>query len=522
MLQDYLDENFDAKSLRIADLRRILFENNVNYPSSAKKQVLLDLFYEHIVLGKKGYLKEKKHENKDEYDILSDNISKIKQVKQKSSKKKGKKQLNDSKETLSANRYSHMSLRRSISDQPSNIEDKEKLEEKSLSLDEGFSNENFFQQTSPLCETYKFRSSLQPLMPEAHQKEVVDILEVPEKSSIMRVKPELRSKSLVQPLMNTTLPRSKPKKFMTNIENLKTSQQFYHMTMYSKPDNELTTQTSENNEFTHNDLPLNNNETESKDKLDLNKEVLNVFYGKSKVKPKRKKFSFIRFFVVFIFSTSIATLGSIWREETIRVGYCGVEIKEIPNTYSLIRGKLPRILLNNLFVYCKPCPDHAICYPNFKLVCQKDYILTPNILSFNGLIPIVPSCIPDTEKLRRVHIIINEIIQMLRDKNAKLECGSSKLLKGEKEGIYEKDLEKYLWEMKSPDIDDQQFQELLSDAFEDIVTYDEIHIEKDGYIDLIDQKDILNQHLFQTFHLDAHLKNISDEDWYAIESSLLE
>ncbi|KTW25785.1 hypothetical protein T552_03398 [Pneumocystis carinii B80] len=296
----------------------------------------------------------------------------------------------------------------------------------------------------------------------------------------MRVKPEPRSKSLIQPLMNSNLARSKPKKFMTNIENLKTSQQFYHMTMYTKPEHELTTQTFKNNEFTHDDISLNNNEMKNKDKLELDKEVLNVFYGKSKAKPKRKKISFIKFLVVFIFGTSIAALVGIWREETIRVGYCNVEIKETSNTYSLIRKKFPRIFLDNLFIYCKPCPEHAICYPNFKLVCQKDYILASNILSFDGLIPIAPSCIPDTEKLRKVHIIINEIIQMLRDKNTKLECGTSKLLKGEKEGISENDLEKYLWEMKSPDIDDEQFQELLSDAFKDISTYDEIRVENDG------------------------------------------
>lgn len=61
MSNDYLDEHFDVKSLRIADLRRILLEHDVDYPSSAKKQVLLDLFHKHVFSQQKAVAATKQH-----------------------------------------------------------------------------------------------------------------------------------------------------------------------------------------------------------------------------------------------------------------------------------------------------------------------------------------------------------------------------------------------------------------------------------------------------------------------------
>lgn len=49
MSQNYLEEGFDYRSLRIADLRRILTENDISYPSSAKKKDLLNIYNEFLV-----------------------------------------------------------------------------------------------------------------------------------------------------------------------------------------------------------------------------------------------------------------------------------------------------------------------------------------------------------------------------------------------------------------------------------------------------------------------------------------
>jgi len=44
----YLEHGFDPNSLKVAELRGILLKHDVDYPSSAKKSVLVDLFNTHI------------------------------------------------------------------------------------------------------------------------------------------------------------------------------------------------------------------------------------------------------------------------------------------------------------------------------------------------------------------------------------------------------------------------------------------------------------------------------------------
>jgi hypothetical protein len=44
----YLEPGFDPNTLKVAELRGILLKHDIDYPSSAKKSVLLDLFNQHI------------------------------------------------------------------------------------------------------------------------------------------------------------------------------------------------------------------------------------------------------------------------------------------------------------------------------------------------------------------------------------------------------------------------------------------------------------------------------------------
>ena len=46
---DYLQEGFDPHSLKISELRRILTENTIAYPSSSKKKELIKLYDEFVV-----------------------------------------------------------------------------------------------------------------------------------------------------------------------------------------------------------------------------------------------------------------------------------------------------------------------------------------------------------------------------------------------------------------------------------------------------------------------------------------
>ncbi|KAM9931044.1 hypothetical protein OXX80_009215 [Metschnikowia pulcherrima] len=70
MEEEYLQDGFDPSTLKVANLRGILFNNGVSYPSNAKKSELVDLFYEKITKkpksskAKKGPLSEEEKEAK--------------------------------------------------------------------------------------------------------------------------------------------------------------------------------------------------------------------------------------------------------------------------------------------------------------------------------------------------------------------------------------------------------------------------------------------------------------------------
>ena len=57
--REYLQPNFDPTTLRVADLRRILLFHDVDFPSSAKKPQLVNLFLDNITPKAAGLLKKK-------------------------------------------------------------------------------------------------------------------------------------------------------------------------------------------------------------------------------------------------------------------------------------------------------------------------------------------------------------------------------------------------------------------------------------------------------------------------------
>jgi len=57
---EYLQPNFDPTTLRVADLRRILLFHDVEFPSSAKKGQLVNLFLDHITPKAESILRKQR------------------------------------------------------------------------------------------------------------------------------------------------------------------------------------------------------------------------------------------------------------------------------------------------------------------------------------------------------------------------------------------------------------------------------------------------------------------------------
>ena len=125
--------------------------------------------------------------------------------------------------------------------------------------------------------------------------------------------------------------------------------------------------------------------------------------------------------------------------------------------------------INAIRPACTPCPPHAQCFPNLELRCNDDYIYKPHPFRLNGLLPLVGECIPDTEKQRRIAIVAERALSVLRDKAARVEC------EGETPtGMMEKDVKAELLKYKSGSLTDEEFDILFEAAIGEVEKLNEI------------------------------------------------
>ncbi|GAB7346621.1 hypothetical protein MBLNU459_g1759t1 [Dothideomycetes sp. NU459] len=164
----------------------------------------------------------------------------------------------------------------------------------------------------------------------------------------------------------------------------------------------------------------------------------------------------------------LAMLGgvaTVWRQEKLQVGYCGVGEPstsfggvDIPDWASFLQPQ------------CEPCPQHAYCYADLKTVCEQDFILTPHPLSAGGLVPLPPTCEPDSEKVRKIKAVADFAVDSeLRSRNAQYECGEAASPE-----ISEPELKKMVSAKRSRRMTDEEFDELWGSAIGEVVGREEV------------------------------------------------
>lgn len=170
----------------------------------------------------------------------------------------------------------------------------------------------------------------------------------------------------------------------------------------------------------------------------------------------------------------LAMLGgvaTVWRQEKLQVGYCGVGEPstsfggvDIPEWASALQPQ------------CEPCPQHAYCYADLKTVCEPDFILTPHPLSAGGLVPLPPTCEPDSEKVRKIKAVADFAVNSeLRTRNAQYECGEAST-----PDISEPELKKTLSAKRSRRMTDEEFDDLWGSAIGEIAGREEVSSNIDG------------------------------------------
>ena len=190
-----------------------------------------------------------------------------------------------------------------------------------------------------------------------------------------------------------------------------------------------------------------------------------------------------------------SAIGAWYRQEKVDVGYCGVGQ---PSWSLASNSHIPQWIHDNFQPQCEPCPPHAFCSPGMEVQCGDDFVLTPHPLTLGGLVPLPPTCEPDSEKARKVKAVADRTVQVLREARATFECGDeakmfleSSLDSNEeiktvsKHGkeileVPEETLKKIVGSKRRKGMTDQEFNDLWRPALGDILERDEIVVVRDG------------------------------------------
>ncbi|EEP76183.1 conserved hypothetical protein [Uncinocarpus reesii 1704] len=180
----------------------------------------------------------------------------------------------------------------------------------------------------------------------------------------------------------------------------------------------------------------------------------------------------------FVIFTLLSSIGLWWRKEKVEIGYCGVGKKH----WSLEGTKVPK-WANALEPKCEPCPQHAFCYPSLEASCEQDFVLKPHPLSLGGLIPLPPTCEPDSDKLRRVKVVSDKAVEELRVQRAKYECGEANKDGSKKvtsPRMTAAELKQRVSKSKRKGMSDEEFEELWKGALGEIAGREEVTAKTQG------------------------------------------
>lgn len=197
----------------------------------------------------------------------------------------------------------------------------------------------------------------------------------------------------------------------------------------------------------------------------------------SRVKQPVKKSAVPKSAPWLVLSSLLVGFATWYRQEKIAIGYCGLGrptdsqlAVQIPDWASFIQPS------------CEPCPQHAVCYQGLEASCEQDFILVPHPFSFGGLVPVPPSCQPDGEKARKIKAVADRAIETLRQRKAEAECGTATDSQGRQvtPEISEPELKKEVGKNKRRGMGDAEFEELWKGAIGEIAGREEVVSSQDG------------------------------------------
>lgn len=182
-----------------------------------------------------------------------------------------------------------------------------------------------------------------------------------------------------------------------------------------------------------------------------------------------------------ILLTLLGGYATWYRQEKFAVGYCGVGRE--PTQIVPAGVQVPDWVKTLAEPQCELCPQHAYCSQNLETHCESDFVLKPHPLSLGGLVPLTPTCEPDGEKVRRVKAVADRVVEELRERRAKWECGDLVNEAGVPEPTVEIDadeLKKEVSKKRRKGMGESEFEELWAGAIGEIEGREEVVSAADG------------------------------------------
>jgi len=192
-----------------------------------------------------------------------------------------------------------------------------------------------------------------------------------------------------------------------------------------------------------------------------------------------------------ILVTILSTVAGWYRQEKVAVGYCGIGQ---PNWSLAEVDSVPSWVHESFEPQCVQCPPHAICYPNMQVECEHDFVLKEHPLSLNGLVPLPPTCEPDSEKEKRIKVVADRAVEELRNQRASYECGepggsgttttaqdqpSTTIVSPAKLEVSEEQLKDTISKQRRKNMSPEEFEDLWNSALGDIQGRDEVEVTHD-------------------------------------------
>lgn len=530
---EYLEPSFDPQVLRIAELRRIFYEHNIDFKTSAKKAELIQIFNEDIKphgaeilrarrdparysnkieevgvpqspavfaqsptkTPRRGPGRPRKHPlpedeasfaAKKEPGTAKKSVGRPRKVPKLETDDTPTPEKTTSKAPAASSRKTEKSERASSPELPSHQgggvlkRTSQLLEDLHDSANSSFSSLNPFQSDSSPPPASSPSKRRQTAIPNSTQKLAPPLAKAARRKTDLPVTPSSISSvpgtndieiTFTRTGRTPSIPSSvrKQERFMPSISSLKASPAFQTAAQKRKENSLASNQLLSSNtdhEFTDDDVE-HEEDLVHDDSLTPARKLL------SKHNPSSSLKDFLKLATISSLVAGTAFGANLYRNEKFKAGYCGVDSYPVTTPVGASDWDM---LVHRVVPQCVPCPPHAICRPGFRMICEDEFQKVYPPASLGGLLPVSPVCVPDTEKLQRIRIVAEEIVQTLRDRTASVECGYETAPVDGNIAMSAEELKAALSAKKSSTITAEQFDVLFTHALDEVKTLDEVEI----------------------------------------------